>query len=395
MRLWSLLVATCVACGIAAPALGMGEPLDVSATLAPIVEKTRIPGMAAAIIRDGKIYAIGASGVRAIGHEQKVTIEDKWHLGSCTKAMTATLAGVMVEENELAKSKRIDWETRVVDVFPNVAMKPGWKTCTLEMLLQNRGGVPTELNKDGLWSRLWNFKGGAVDARRELLNGVLSWEPSHKPGTAYEYSNGGFAIAGLLVETRAGKPWEELMTARIFKPLGITSAGFGAPGTPDKWDQPCGHAKGKVIKPGAGSDNPVAISPAGRVHMTISDWAKFVGAHAAGESTPESKDEKRLLKPETFRKLHTPAEDPGMKYAMGWNVTSRPWAKGKGAGDTGRVLQHNGSNTMWFCSAWVAPERNFAVVVACNQGDGEAQSACDQAASALIQLDAANERVSR
>lgn len=389
MRLWPLLVATCVACGTAAPALGMGEPRDVSATLAPIVEKTKIPGMAAAIIRDGKLYAVGASGVRALGRLEKVTIEDKWHLGSCTKAMTATLAGVMVEEGELAKTKRIDWETRVVDIFPKVATKPGWKTCTLEMLLKNRGGVPTDLNKDGLWGRLWNVKGGAVDARRELLNGVLSWEPSHAPGTAYEYSNGGFAIAGLMVETRAGKPWEELMTARIFKPLGITSAGFGAPGTPDRYDQPCGHAKGKVIKPGAGSDNPVAISPAARVHMTISDWAKFVGAHAAGESAIESKDDKRLLKPETFKKLHTPAEDPGVKYAMGWVVTSRPWAKGKAAGDTGRVLQHNGSNTMWYCSAWVAPERQFAVIVACNQGDGEALSACDQAAAALIQLDAA------
>ncbi len=371
------------ACVCAHPSLAFqADACDISSTLAPIVVKSKVPGMAAAIIKDGKIVAVGVSGVRALGHEQKVTIEDKWHLGSCTKAMTATLAGVMVEEGSMS------WDRTLAGAFAKVEMKPAWKACTLDMLLRNRGGVPTDLNKDGLWSRLWNTKARPPGARLELLAGVLAWEPSSTPGTKYEYANGGFAIAGAMLETQAGEPWEELIAKKVFVPLGIMSAGFGAPGTLDKYDQPCGHAKGKVIKPGPGSDNPAAIGPAGTVHMSIGDWARFVAAHASGETTP-AKDEKRLLKPETFRKLHTPADDANVKYAMGWIETTRPWAKGAGKGDVGRVLTHNGSNTMWYCVAWVAPEHQFAVVVACNQGDGESVTACDQAAAALIQLDAA------
>ncbi|MEK6703627.1 MAG: serine hydrolase domain-containing protein [Planctomycetota bacterium] len=356
-------------------------PKDVSGALAKIVETSKIPGMAAAIYKDGAVTTTGAAGLRALGREEKVTIQDKWHLGSCTKAMTATLAGVLVEQGV------VTWETTLEGAFARIDMKPAWKPCTLDMLLHNRGGVPGDLNKDGLWGRLWSTKAGPRDARQDLLRTVLSWEPASAPGTKYEYANGGFTIAGAMLERFADKPWEELVQSQVFTPLGITSAGFGAPGTPGKFDQPCGHVKGKAIGPGPGSDNPAAIGPAGTVHMTISDWARFVGAHAAGESTP-GKDDKRILKPETFKKLHTAAPDPKTQYAMGWLVTTRPWAKGVGKGDTGRVLNHNGSNTMWYCVAWVAPERDFAVVVACNQGDGDAAKACDQAAATLIQLDA-------
>jgi hypothetical protein len=54
------------------------------------------------------------------------------------------------------------------------------------------------------------------------------------------------------------------------------------------------------------------------------------------------------------------------------------------AGATGNVLTHSGSNTMWFCVTWIAPERDFAVLVMCNQGE-RGDKACDEAASAMIQ----------
>ena len=229
-------------------------------------------------------------------------------------------------------------------------------------------------------------------ARLELLKGVTANEPEAAPGTKFIYSNGGFAMAGAMLERKAGKGWEELLTERVFRPLGITSAGFGAPGTRDKFDQPCGHRAGKPVLPGPGSDNPVAIGPAGIVNMTILDWARFAMAHADGEWTPKEIGEVAagsLLKPEAWKLLHTPyvTGRAGEKdeYAGGWIVATRPWAKGKGEKDTGRVLNHNGSNTMWYCVAWVAPERRFAVVVASNQGDGEVAKATDEAAWALIQ----------
>src|SRR5262249_2266277 len=127
------------------------------------------------------------------------------------------------------------------------------------------------------------------------------------------------------------------------------------------------------VEPGRDADNPAAIAPAGRVHCTIGDWAKYVQLHLVGERKGATK----LLRPESFVTLHTPVAD-GSKYAMGWVVDRRPWADG-------RVLTHNGSNTMWFCVTWIAPEKDFAVLVTCNEGGDEATKACDEASWALIQ----------
>jgi CubicO group peptidase (beta-lactamase class C family) len=150
----------------------------------------------------------------------------------------------------------------------------------------------------------------------------------------------------------------------------MSSAGFGAPGTPGKLDEPLGHNEdGSPRELGPGDDNPPAIGPGGTVHATLADWAKFVAAHL--------KRDTKLLKPETYAKLHEPAEGDGKEYAMGWGVAERDWGGG-------RVLTHSGSNTMWYCVVWMAPKKDFAVLVAANQGKDKAAKACDEAASAMI-----------
>ena len=344
-------------------------PRDVTAVLAPIRAKHDLPAMAGAIVAAGQVEAIGCDGVRERGKPEKATTGDLWHLGSCTKAMTATLCARLVEE------KKLTWATTVGEVFGDVkGIDPAWKPVTLEQLLTNHSGAPANLDADGLWASLWKHTGTPQEQRRALVEGVLKHAPVSKPGTTYLYSNAGFSIAGAMAETVAKEPYEVLITKRLFAPLGMASVGFGAPGKADVVDQPRGHgADGNPIAPGPSADNPAAIAPAGRVHCTIGDWAKFVALHTRGET----KDAAKLLSPETFVKLHTPVADDS-HYAMGWIVTERDWAGG-------RALTHSGSNTMWYCTAWFAPARDFAVVVTCNQGGDEASKACDEACWALIQ----------
>ena len=123
------------------------------------------------------------------------------------------------------------------------------------------------------------------------------------------------------------------------------------------------------MAPGPTADNPPAIAPAGTVHATLGDWGRFVSLHLRGARGEEGE----FLPPKAFRRLHTPPE--GQTYALGWDTGRRPWAGG-------RVLTHAGSNTMWYCVTWLAPEKDFAVLVATNRGN--AAAACDEAASALI-----------
>lgn len=337
------------------------EPQDLAEPLRAVLARHDVPALGGAIVTRDGLVALGAAGVRKRGADAAVTKGDLWHLGSCTKSMTATLCAVLVEKGTLS------WDRTLAASFPDLKdrMHADYAPVPLELLLRNRGGAPHEV-EPALWARLWKHGGPPADARRALAEGVLAAPPQAKPGTEFVYSNAGFAIAGHMAETATGKSWEELMRAELFGPLGIESAGFGPPGARGQLDQPWGH--GADGKPVDHVDNPPAIGPAGTVHMSLADWARYVALHLRAEG---------LLRPETFRRLHTPPD--GEDYACGWMRPERAWAGG-------RVLTHAGSNTMWYCVVWAAPAKGFAVLATCNQGGEDAAKACDDVASALVRM---------
>lgn len=347
---------------------------NIDAQLAEILARHDVPAIAAAVIKDGDVLAHGVAGVRERGADAQAEIGDKWHLGSCTKAMTATLCAILVKRGELS------WHTTLHDVFPEVDMDPSWHHVTLDLLVRNLSGAPGNPDRE-LWTKLSLMRDTPRESRHELLVAMTKTPTVSEPGSQFLYSNAGFALAGHMTETVTGSDWEELVQREVFAPLGITSAGFGAPGTTETVDEPRGHsAAGKTIPPGLFADNPPAIGPAGTVHMTIDDWARFVDAHLVGEDH----DTPLPISQDDLVRLHTRIGPDASTYAAGWMVTTRPWAKGDGPEDSGRVLTHNGTNTLWFCCAWLAPEREFAVIVTCNQGGDAAAKACDEAAAAMI-----------
>ncbi len=344
-----------------------GAEVDVSDKLETIRAKYKLPALGAALFSGEKVLAIGATGVRAIGNEEKVTTDDLWHLGSCTKAMTATLIGTMVEKGELS------WETTLEEGLPDLAkeMDPGYKKVTIRQLLTMTAGVPSDLSFDNLWGKLWERKGTFTDQRRQLARGVLTRPPIHDPGSKMLYSNASFAIAGLIAEEKTKTAWETLLAERVFTPLGMTHFGFGAPGDTKSVSQPRGHNKDDMaIKPGIQGDNPPAIGPAGTSHMAMRDWAKFLMLHVRkGDGQSEA------LKPATFAELHKPVLDG---YAMGWATGQRPWG--------GNILNHNGSNTMWLSVTWLSPDKKFGLLVCTNTAAHDASRACDEVAQLLIQM---------
>lgn len=359
----------------------VGAPLtlagvdDLSSWLETIRAKEKVPALAAVVLHGDTIVAAGVTGVREAGQPERVTLQDAFHLGSDTKAMTATMIARLVEQGKLR------WDSTIGDVFGSAVptMDPAWRKVTLTQLLTHRAGVSGDMSEDGLWRRLCELRGTPVEQRMELVRGVLARPPLHRPGTKFLYSNGGYAIAGAMAETVTGRSWEDLMQAQLFQPLGITTAGFGAPGTPGKHDQPLGHSQvGSAIQLGPQADNPESIGPAGRVHMSITDWAKFITLHLRGDAAnPHRKVS--LLRPETFDFLHRPAEGPGQVYACGWGVMEEPATAG--AAQRGRMLVHDGSNTLWYCIVRLEPDRDWAVLVACNQGGTHGLAASKTAAS--------------
>lgn len=340
------------------------EKGDSAKALESIRAKHELPALGVVVIKDGKIVDRAVVGVRKEGEKTPVTMADQFHIGSCTKSMTATLAGIFIDQGKLR------WDSTIAEVLPELKgrMHKDYEAVTVERLLQNRGGLPTN-PPSAAWLKAWAEKGTVVEQRRDLIAAALAEAPKAKPGSEMIYSNQGYTVVGAMLEKIDGKPWEEIITERLFKPLQMRSAGFGYPGKKDKLDQPWGHTRsGKTNKP-AQSDNPPAIGPAGRVHCSLDDFAKYVQLHLGASTAP------KLLKPETLKRLHTPPT--GGDYAAGWVIVDRPWAGGK-------ALMHNGSNTMWYAVMWLAPNKKFAVISATNVGGDAAETACDEVAAAMI-----------
>ncbi len=345
------------------------EPDDVSRMLEAIREEHDIPALAAAVMDEGKLVAIGAAGFRNVLVPVSVTLDDQWHLGSCTKSMTASVAAMLVEEGKLR------WDVTIAEMFPELAddIEPGWREATLEQLLVHRGGAPHE-PPAGLWKLALAQRGTAVEQRAAFVKGLLMREPAVRPGTHWIYSDCGYAIAGVMMERVAGESWEDLLRHRLFEPLGMTTAGFGAPATEGQLDQPWGHrgydSPYRPAPPGPDADNPPAIAPAAAVHCSIADFARYAQWHIYG-----ARGDGWLLSEESFKRLHTPPDE--QEYAMGWAVTKRRWAGGV-------TLMHTGENTMFYAVMWLGPGENTAFVAASNADSYESTEACDEAIRRLI-----------
>jgi len=337
---------------------------DMTSAIEAIRKQHGLPALAVVVVKDGRICDRVAVGVRKWGDPTPVTTNDLFHVGSDTKSMTATLAAMLIDEGKLR------WDTTIAEVFPELKgrMDKQYETVTIEQLLTHRGGVPGA-PPAAAWRQAWKQQGTPAQQRYEFIQAVLTQPLEAAPGTRMIYSNQGYAIVGAMLEKITGTPWETLITQRLFQPLHMDSAGFGPPGTIGEDDQPWGHVLKRGIPVPVQSDNPPAIAPAGRVHCSLDDLARFTIFQMEGDRSGS------LLKTETLHKLHTAPADGN--YACGWIVVKRGWAGGN-------ALTHSGSNTMWYVVMWLAPEKDFSVVVGTNIAGSDAQQGCDEVAAAMI-----------
>jgi len=348
------------------------DPADVGVRLETLRAEADLPALGAARVTLDGLDGVWVTGTRRADGPEKVEPGDLWHLGSCTKAMTATLIALLVERGDLA------WDSPIGEFLPELAvdLDDAFLDLTLVELLNHRAGLvanPPELpglRLDG---------SDVVEQRERITRSLLTQPPLHAPGQGFLYSNAGFMVAGHVAERVTGQSWEHLMRTLLFEPLGMTSAGFGPPGTPGTCDQPRGHGDdGTPLEPGPQADNPPAIGPAGTVHASLEDWGRFIRLHLAG-ARGDVRVGDITLKQATFTRLHTALDGPGQRYAFGWVVEQRPWA-----GGDGRALWHNGSNTLWYCVTWLGLDNGVAVLVTTNRA-ASASGPVDRAAQLLIE----------
>jgi D-alanyl-D-alanine carboxypeptidase len=365
---WFILVAGLVRWAVTYAYKRFGPSADPDAKLDDLLEtireKYKLPALAAAIVTTDGVVDMAVTGVRKAGTCIPTTTNDLWHLGSCTKAMTALLAGMFVAEGKLA------WEDKVASFFPDTAgqLSDVTREITVAQLLSHRAGMAENYPR-----HLAAALRGPITEQRIAVGRWLLESPAFPPGN-YHYSNGGYVVMGSILERLGGKSWEELMRERIFGLLGMASAGFGGTGTIGEIDQPWPHlAKGQpALSNGPAMDNLPYMGPAGTVHASMSDWGKFLADQLCGGAGRPA-----LLSPSIYAAMQKPARGT---YGFGWIVVPRNWARGN-------MLSHAGSNTMNYAASWLGPKVGYGVLVCLNQG-GKLNAAANEAAETLLNLHA-------
>ena len=355
--------------------LSVSVPVETLLAQAPdltrLLDSTRrspeIPAMAAAIVTRDSVLVYDVRGVRKKGDPTPATRGDRFEIGSNTKAMTAGLMALLVDDG------RITWTTTLAESFPELAtrMRPEYRDVTLRDLLTHHSGLVRDASGDF-------GQGDGKQQRERFVPWVLTQRPATPRGTL-AYSNANYILAGAIIERLTGESYEQAVVRRLLAPLGLTTSGFGPPATPGKVDQPWGHSDGLLgrwhtVAPDAErTDFTPLYAPAGQLHLSIHDWALWARAllrAASGGPSP--------WKPETVAALLTPPV-PADSMAMGWQVLRRPWAK-----PGGRILVHDGSNMRFFSIAVLAPEAGFGVLVMTNRGPREGAEAASGLANRLI-----------
>ncbi|MEW6059696.1 MAG: serine hydrolase domain-containing protein [Actinomycetota bacterium] len=178
--------------------------------------KHSIPALGAGVVgRDGLLDA-DVVGVRLRDGDDPVQPEDRWHLGSCGKSITAALYARLVERGDAA------WGARLADLFPDLAgsLDAGWSLITIDDLFVSRGGLPANLARSAMQTAFADPR-PIREQRTEVAAQALA-RPPRRPGR-FVYSNLGYIVIGAAIERITDRSYEDALAAHVLEPLGITS----------------------------------------------------------------------------------------------------------------------------------------------------------------------------
>jgi CubicO group peptidase (beta-lactamase class C family) len=319
---------------MAVPATGQ----TLASTADSIRVHYKIPELGYAAICADSIIEMGTIGYQRNGGQIRARPGDRFHLGSNTKGITGFIAALLV------KRKKIAWDTRFFDLFPELksGSNPAYAAITLQDLLTHRAGIQRCYIDDSFPK---GFNGSVHDNRARFVAWMLRQKPAMLPGR-FSVSNGGYIVAARMLERASGKSWEQLVVD-LGAELGVTFH-FSYPNTDDSL-QPWGHDD--RLRP-LGPRNYYKeglLSAAGNINMSLEDYSRFVQLQLQG-----LQGRSNLLTAEEFRFLHFGLPE----YAIGW-----AWS----LDSNGRISSHHQGSAGTFCSqVYIFKDADRAYVVLTN-----------------------------
>jgi len=264
-----------------------------------------IPELSYAVVDAQSTLEIAALGKHSVNLPDTATLNDRFHIGSNTKAMTAFMIARYVEKGKLT------WTTRFFDLFPawKVKSKPGYANISLQDLLSHKAGILPFQGEDD--PPIPDFKGTAPEKRKQFAAFVLTLDPV-QPGEKepFIYSNAGYTLAALMLEKVTGRSWEQLVDQVFNKELKL-HVQLSWPENQKRKDT-WGHRSenGKLIPVPSTVDYHLDFTePAGDINIRLTDYIRFIQMNLQGLAGTNN-----YLKAATYKFIHT-----GIKnYSIGW-----------------------------------------------------------------------------
>lgn len=361
-RLPTLLLAAALALActvVAAPVHAAGKAPDFSADAREIerlaegvVQQSRIPGMAMAIVQDGKVLTARGFGVVDSRNPQPVGPDTVFRIASLSKAFAGTLSAILVSEGAMS------WDSPVSNQLPAFALRDlqGAQRLTVREILSHRVGLGYNTYDRDL----------EADQPYPVLAEKLSQAPmTCSPGDCYAYQNIAFSLVGDLVFATTGDFYSHQVEKRLFHPLGMYGATYGRDGleASPSWARPHVRSGGKwlAVRP---KETYYRIPPAAGVNASINDMAQWLIAQMGHR--PD------VLSPEVLNEIQTPqVSTPGEIRGGGWRrerlksaYYGLGWRIYDYAGHT--LVFHGGAVQGYRAMAAFLPDRDIGVVILWN-----------------------------
>nr|WP_047169306.1 serine hydrolase domain-containing protein [Sphingomonas sp. Y57] len=272
--------------------------------------ETRAPGAAVAVVIDGALRFARGYGLRAAGGTAPVDAATAYPIASTTKAINATLLGMLVDEG------RLDFDARLRGYLPDVRFADPVATdhATLRDLITMRTGLPRH---DWLWK-------GYPASRGELASRLAWLEPSCAFRERFQYNNLTTTLAGHAAERVIGESWDRMVATRILEPLGMSATSFTRPQAENVTD--CHHENADRAIVTTRLLSTAATAPSGgAIWSTVEDMARW----AAFNLDAGWVGGRRLIDGNILADIHRPqiemgadstAPSPTAAYALGWCV---------------------------------------------------------------------------
>ena len=312
----------------------------------------RVPGMAMAIVQDGRVLSARGYGVTDVAAPQPVDAHTPFRLASLSKSFAAALTGLLVDDGHLR------WDSKVVDYVPDFRLSDPVATQQLNVadLLSHRTGLKVH----NAFDRDIEANAAYTDVSHKLAYAPMECAP----GQCYAYQNVAFSLVGDMVKSATGSDYGPLVAERIFKPLGMNDASVGLAGMQSSahWARP--HTRGRN---GWVSQTPkptyYRLAPAAGVNASASDMAQWLLAQT-GHRTD-------VLPMPLLATLHAPLIATPGEMRSGWRrdrIGSAGYALGWRVFDYAghAVVFHAGAVQGYRGLVALVPERDLGIAILWN-----------------------------